>query len=48
MGVLRGLITLILMGSFIAMTLWVWSRHNRQRFDAAAQLPLEEDGPPRQ
>jgi cytochrome c oxidase cbb3-type subunit 4 len=43
MGLVRGLITVILMASFIAMTLWVWSRHNKQLFDAASRMPLEDD-----
>ena len=43
MGLIRGLLTLTLMASFIAMTVWVWSRHNRSRFDAASRVPLEDD-----
>ena len=29
--------------AFIAVVVWAWSRRQRGRFDAAAQLPLEED-----
>jgi cytochrome c oxidase cbb3-type subunit 4 len=46
MGLVRGLLTVVLMASFIAMTFWVWSRHNKTRFDAASRMPLEEDPHP--
>lgn len=39
----RGLVTGILLVSFIGLVAWAWSRARRADFDAAAQLPLEED-----
>jgi cytochrome c oxidase cbb3-type subunit 4 len=43
MGIVRGLITLILLAAFIALTIWVWSRRNQSAFEAAARLPLDDD-----
>jgi cytochrome c oxidase cbb3-type subunit 4 len=43
LGLLRGLTTVLAMLAFIAVVVWAWSRRQRGRFDAAAQLPLEED-----
>ena len=42
MGILRGLITLSLLLSFLAMVAWLFSGRNKHRFDAAANIPLEE------
>lgn len=41
-GVIRGLITLVLMAAFIALVIGVYSRRRKPEFDRAAQLPLEE------
>ena len=40
---ISGLITLFAFLSFIGIAIWAWSRRNRERFDAAARLPLEDD-----
>ncbi|MBU3672069.1 MAG: cbb3-type cytochrome c oxidase subunit 3 [Sinobacteraceae bacterium] len=45
LGVLRGLATLLAMLAFVGVCVWAYSRKRRSRFDAAAQLPLEEDRP---
>jgi cytochrome c oxidase cbb3-type subunit 4 len=45
MGTARGLITLILMVAFLALVAWLASSRNKHRYDAAAQLPLEDDAP---
>jgi len=45
LGVLRGLATLLAMLAFVGVCVWAYSRKQRNRFDAAAQLPLEEDRP---
>jgi cytochrome c oxidase cbb3-type subunit 4 len=45
LGVLRGLATLFAMLAFLGVCAWAWSRRRRQKFDDAAQLPLEEDAP---
>ena len=42
-GTVRGLITLTLMSAFIALVIWVYRGRNKREFDAAAQLPLEDD-----
>ncbi len=43
LGLLRGLSTVLAMLAFVAVAAWAWSRRQQGRFDAAAQLPLEED-----
>jgi cytochrome c oxidase cbb3-type subunit IV len=43
MDTIRGIITLILLLAFLALTIWIASGRNKHRFDAAARLPLEED-----
>jgi cytochrome c oxidase cbb3-type subunit 4 len=43
-GIVRGLITLALMSSFIGMMVWAWSSARKETFDAIARLPLEDDG----
>jgi cytochrome c oxidase cbb3-type subunit IV len=40
----RGLVTGTLLVSFLWLVAWAWSRARRATFDAAARLPLEEDG----
>lgn len=39
---ISGIITAVLMASFIGVTLWAWSSRNRARFEEAARLPLVE------
>jgi len=45
-GTFRGLLTAILMALFIALVFWAYSRRRRDDFEAAAQLPLEDDRAP--
>jgi cytochrome c oxidase cbb3-type subunit 4 len=40
---LSGIVTLVLLVLFVAGSIWVWSPHCRERFDAAARLPLEDE-----
>jgi cytochrome c oxidase cbb3-type subunit 4 len=42
-GVVRGVITLILMICFIALTAWAWSSRRKEQFDAMARAPLEDE-----
>ena len=42
MGVLRGVLTLILMLAFIGMVIYVYSKRNRAVYEQAAMLPLED------
>ena len=37
-----GIVTAILLASFIAGVAWAWSARRRGEFERAAQLPLEE------
>ncbi|NIV17888.1 MAG: CcoQ/FixQ family Cbb3-type cytochrome c oxidase assembly chaperone [Woeseiaceae bacterium] len=39
----RGLITGVLLVSFLGLWAWAWSSRRKADFDASAQLPLEED-----
>ena len=45
-GTFRGLITIVLMVLFIALVFWAYSRRRHEDFEAAARLPLDEDGQP--
>ena len=40
---LRGLLTAVLLFSFIALWIWAWSSRRKADFEAQAALPLEED-----
>jgi cytochrome c oxidase cbb3-type subunit 4 len=42
MGIVRGLLTLVLMLAFIAMVIYVYSKRNKATYDQAARLPLED------
>lgn len=42
-NVLRGVILLVLMFSFIGLWVWAWSRKRKAVFEEASMLPLEED-----
>lgn len=39
-----GVITLLLMLSFIGMWIWAWLPGHRSAFDALSKLPMEDDG----
>jgi cytochrome c oxidase cbb3-type subunit 4 len=39
---LSGLVTALLLGSFLAGTAWAFHPRRRRDFDAAARLPLDE------
>ena len=43
-GTFRGIVTAVLLGLFIWLTVWAFSKSRRAAFDAAARLPLEDDG----
>jgi len=45
-GIVRGVITLILMFLFIAFTVWVWGKQRKESFDSMARMPLEDDRAP--
>jgi cytochrome c oxidase cbb3-type subunit 4 len=39
----RGIVTGVLLVSFLCLMGWAWSRGRRDAFDEAARLPLEDD-----
>ena len=43
-GILSGLFTAVLIVLFAGIAAWAWSGARRGAFEAAARLPLEEDG----
>jgi cytochrome c oxidase cbb3-type subunit 4 len=46
LGLVRGLLTVTLFLLFLGIWAWSWSRKRQVEFDAAAQLPLEDDSRP--
>ena len=42
-GVVRGMITLSLLLSFVGLFIWAWSSRRKDLFNRMAQLPLEDD-----
>ena len=42
---IAGIVTAILLASFLAGSAWAFSARRRAEFDAAARMPLEEDAP---
>jgi cytochrome c oxidase cbb3-type subunit 4 len=42
-GMFRGIMTAVLLGLFVWLCVWAYSKSRRQAFDAAARLPLEEE-----
>ena len=39
----RALMTLVMFAVFVGIVVWAWSGKQRERFEAASQLPLEEE-----
>jgi len=46
MGLVRGLITFLVLILFLGIWAWSFSRHRDAEFDAASQLPLGDDSRP--
>ncbi len=42
----RSVLTVVLLGVFIGIVLWAWSGKRKQAFDAAAQLPFDDEPEP--
>jgi len=42
-GTLRGLATLLALLAFVGVVWWAWSGRQKQKFDQAARMPLEEE-----
>jgi cytochrome c oxidase cbb3-type subunit 4 len=45
LGIVRGILTGVLLVSFLWMVAWAYSRKRAATFDALARAPLEEDTP---
>ena len=45
-GDLRGALTAVLFVLFVALSIWNFSSRRRAEYDAAAQLPLQDDDAP--
>jgi cytochrome c oxidase cbb3-type subunit 4 len=43
LSMIHAIWTVVLMVLFIGIVVWAWSGKNKARFDAAAQLPFDED-----
>lgn len=39
---ISGIVTAVLLAAFVGIAFWAWSGRNRERWQRAAQLPLEE------
>lgn len=39
---ISGIVTAVLLLAFIGIAIWAWSGRNRERWQRAAQTPLEE------
>lgn len=44
-GLLRGVMTLLLILSFVAVVIYAYSARRRGAFESVSRLPLEEDPP---
>lgn len=42
-GTVHGLLTLLALVGFVAITLWAWSSKRTSDFERAARMPLHED-----
>ena len=42
-NLLRSIVTVITLITFVGIVIWDWSGRNRARFEEAARLPLESD-----
>jgi cytochrome c oxidase cbb3-type subunit 4 len=42
---IAGIVTAILLATFLGGSAWVYSARRNAEFEAAARLPLEEDAP---
>lgn len=43
MSIVRGILTLCLMLSFITLVVWLYGKRNKHVYDYAARVPLERD-----
>lgn len=43
LNLLRSAVTVLSLIVFLGIVAWAWSRGQRERFDEAARLPLQDD-----
>ena len=41
-NVFRGIVTGVLLGLFVWLVAWAWSRQRKAAFDEAARIPLDD------
>ena len=42
-NVFRGIVTAVLLGLFVLLVIWAYSKSRKTAFDAAARLPLDDE-----
>jgi len=42
-NLIRSVLTLVLLAVFVGIVAWAWSGKRKQAFDAAAQLPFDDE-----
>ena len=42
-GHMAGVITVVLLLTFIGIWIWVWNKHHKRKYDALARLPMEDE-----
>ena len=42
-SLIQSIWTVVVLVLFVGIVIWAWSGKNKARFDAAAQLPFDED-----
>ncbi|HEY0663988.1 MAG TPA: cbb3-type cytochrome c oxidase subunit 3 [Thiobacillaceae bacterium] len=45
-GTLSGIVTVVFIAVFIGIVWWAFSKGNRQRFEDAGRLPIDDDDAP--
>ena len=46
MGIVRGIITFLVLVLFLSIWAWSFSRNRRSEYDDAARMPLDDDSRP--
>ena len=41
-GHVAGVITLVLLATFVGIWIWAWRKRHRAKFDALSRLPMED------
>lgn len=44
-GHVTGVVTVVLMVTFVAIWIWAWRKHHRATFQRMAALPMEDGAP---